>query len=204
MRCAARRSIRVRPRGSISRRSVSSTPRRSRTSSRVAQSRRSSRRFVHVRLDVADIRRLGEAAPFAWSTYEFNRDGNLYVYRQTIGAAAGKDVGNVGWTGRRSSRSGCTCRARSCITTQGRRIRSAATSSSGSSRSPSGCAAARAAGRPRREDGPAVDPVPDAVAVRRHVRGGRRDVRRRDLVDTSPRPSSGFRVGPQPPRPKTK
>ena len=67
--------------------------------SRVAQSRRSNRRFVHVRLDVADIRRLGEAAPFAWSTYRFNRDGNLYVYRQTIAAAAGKDVGDVGWTG---------------------------------------------------------------------------------------------------------
>jgi hypothetical protein len=67
--------------------------------SRVGQSRRSNRRFVHVRLDVADVRRLGEAAPFAWSTYEFKRDGNLYVYRQTIAGAAGKEVGNVGWTG---------------------------------------------------------------------------------------------------------
>ena len=67
--------------------------------SRVTQSRRANRRFVHVRLDVADVRRLGEAAPFAWSTYEFKRDGNLYVYRQTIGAAAGKEVGNVGWAG---------------------------------------------------------------------------------------------------------
>jgi hypothetical protein len=67
--------------------------------SRVAQSRRSNRRFVHVRLEVADVRRLGEAAPFAWSTYEFKRDGNLYVYRQTIGPSAGKPVGDVGWTG---------------------------------------------------------------------------------------------------------
>jgi hypothetical protein len=66
---------------------------------RVAQSRRSNRRFVHVRLGVADVRRLGEAAPFAWSAYRFNRDGNLYVYRQTIGAAAGTEVGSVGWTG---------------------------------------------------------------------------------------------------------
>jgi hypothetical protein len=63
------------------------------------QSRRSNRRFVHVRLDVADVRRLGEAPPFAWSAYEFKRDGNLYVYRQTIAAAAGREVGNVGWTG---------------------------------------------------------------------------------------------------------
>ena len=67
---------------------------------RVTQSRRSSRRFVHVRLDVADVRRLGEAAPFAWSAYRFNRDGNLYVYRQTVQAAAGKEVGDVGWTGK--------------------------------------------------------------------------------------------------------
>jgi hypothetical protein len=67
--------------------------------SRVTQSRRTNRRFVHVRLDVADVRRLSEAAPFAWSAYEFKRDGNLYVYRQTIGAAAGKEVGSAGWTG---------------------------------------------------------------------------------------------------------
>jgi hypothetical protein len=66
----------------------------------VTTSRRSNRRFVHVRLDVDDVRRLGEAAPLAWSTYEFNRDGDLYHYRQTVGRAAEKDVGNVGWTGR--------------------------------------------------------------------------------------------------------
>jgi hypothetical protein len=67
---------------------------------RVSQSRRNNRRFAHVRLDVGDIRRLGEAAPFAWSVYQFKRDGDLFVYRQTVGRAAGKDVGNVGWNGR--------------------------------------------------------------------------------------------------------
>jgi hypothetical protein len=67
---------------------------------RVSQSRRSNRRFAHVRLDVSDIRRLGEAAPFAWSAYAFKRDGDLFVYRQTVGRAAGKNVGNVGWNGR--------------------------------------------------------------------------------------------------------
>ena len=66
---------------------------------RVSTSRRSDRRFVHVRLDVDDVTRLGEVAPFAWSSYQFKRDGNLYIYRQTIGAAAGKDVGDVGWNG---------------------------------------------------------------------------------------------------------
>ena len=66
---------------------------------RVSQSRRNNRRFVHVRLDVDDITKLGDAAPFAWSTYQFTRDGSLFTYRQTIGASEGKEVGNVGWTG---------------------------------------------------------------------------------------------------------
>jgi hypothetical protein len=66
----------------------------------VRTSRRSNRRFVHLRLDVDDINRIGADAPFAWSTYEFRRDGDEYVYRQTLGAAAGTRVGNVGWTGR--------------------------------------------------------------------------------------------------------
>jgi hypothetical protein len=65
----------------------------------VTTSRRSGRRFVHVRLDVDDIRRLSEAAPFAWSSYRFGQEGNLYVYRQTVGRSARKPVSNAGWTG---------------------------------------------------------------------------------------------------------
>ena len=66
---------------------------------RVSQSRRSNRRFVHVRLDVDDVTKLGGVAPFAWSKYQFTHDGDQFKYLQTIGAAAGKDVGNVGWNG---------------------------------------------------------------------------------------------------------
>jgi hypothetical protein len=66
---------------------------------RVSQSRRSNRRFVHVRLDVDDIAKLGTIAPFAWSTYQLTRDGNLFLYRQAIGKPAGKDPGNAGWDG---------------------------------------------------------------------------------------------------------
>ena len=66
---------------------------------RVTQSRRNNRRFVHVRLDVADITTLGGVAPFAWSTYRFTRDGGLFNYLQTVGAPSGKDPGNAGWTG---------------------------------------------------------------------------------------------------------
>jgi hypothetical protein len=62
-------------------------------------SRRSNRRFIHVQLEVDDVRELSRAAPFAWSAYDFKRDGDLYKYQQTVGAAAGKDVGDVGWTG---------------------------------------------------------------------------------------------------------
>lgn len=65
----------------------------------VRESRRSGRRFVHVRLDADDITRLSTAAPFAWSAYTFRREGGEYVYRQTIGSAAAHPVGNVGWTG---------------------------------------------------------------------------------------------------------
>jgi hypothetical protein len=77
-------------------------------------SQRSGRRFVHVRLETPDVRRLGEAAPFSWSTYAFAHDGDLYVFRQTIGAAAARTNGKhpaaagatgatgaqIGWTGK--------------------------------------------------------------------------------------------------------
>ncbi len=66
----------------------------------VRESRRNGRRFVHVRLDADDVARLSTAPPFAWSSYTFRREGDEYVYEQRIGAAAAKDVGNVGWTGR--------------------------------------------------------------------------------------------------------
>jgi hypothetical protein len=79
-------------------------------------SRRSGRRFVHVRLDVRDVRKLNEAAPFSWSTYSLVQDGDLYVFRQSIGPppavhggtgpgkSAGKDgaksAGSAGWSGK--------------------------------------------------------------------------------------------------------
>ena len=47
-----------------------------------------------------DVRRLAAVPPFRWSRYEFRREGDEYIYRQTVGAAAGKAVGSVGWTGK--------------------------------------------------------------------------------------------------------
>ncbi|HEY3045195.1 MAG TPA: hypothetical protein VGJ39_14275 [Vicinamibacterales bacterium] len=71
-----------------------------RVNGQINASRRANRRFVHVKLDVDDIRRLGEAAPFAWSTYELKRDGDLYLFRQMIGPAADKNAAAIGWSGR--------------------------------------------------------------------------------------------------------
>ena len=70
--------------------------------SRVASasgSRRENRRYVHLRIDVADIRQLAEAPPFAWSRYALGRTDSVIVYRQTVQGAAGREVGNVGWNG---------------------------------------------------------------------------------------------------------
>ena len=64
----------------------------------VKTSRRSNRRFVHVRLDVDDVTRLGEAPSLAWSSYQFGPSGDLMEYRQTVGAPAGKEV-TTNWNG---------------------------------------------------------------------------------------------------------
>lgn len=66
---------------------------------RVTFSRRSNRRFVHVRIEVSDVTKLSSVPPFAWSTYSFRREGELFDYRQTVGASADKAVGDVGWDG---------------------------------------------------------------------------------------------------------
>jgi hypothetical protein len=66
----------------------------------VRESRRNGRRFVHVRLEADDVTKLASDGPFAWSSYQFRNEGDEFVFRQTVGAAAAKDVGRVGWTGR--------------------------------------------------------------------------------------------------------
>jgi hypothetical protein len=66
---------------------------------RVSRWRRFGRQFVQVRLAVDDITKLGSTPPFSWSTYQIERRDGLVVYRQVVGASAGKPVGNVGWKG---------------------------------------------------------------------------------------------------------
>lgn len=66
----------------------------------VRPSRRSNRRFVHVRIEVDDVRRLNQAAPFAWSTYQFQKEDTQFVYMQKVGPPAGGNPGAVNWNGR--------------------------------------------------------------------------------------------------------
>jgi hypothetical protein len=66
---------------------------------RISASRRSGRRFVHLRLDVDDVRKLNESRAFSWAAVNFSRQGDRYVYTQRIGPPADRDVGNVGWDG---------------------------------------------------------------------------------------------------------
>jgi len=63
--------------------------------------RRQGRRFVQVRLHVADIRKLGGVAAFSWSTYELAEKDGLMVYRQNIAGSAMRpgSLQNFGWSG---------------------------------------------------------------------------------------------------------
>jgi hypothetical protein len=65
----------------------------------VKLSRRNGRRFVHVRIEVADIRQLSRLAPFSWSSYQFSRRGDVLEYKQVVGSSAIRAVGDVGWNG---------------------------------------------------------------------------------------------------------
>jgi hypothetical protein len=66
--------------------------------SKVSLSRRDGRRFVHVSIDVDDVRKLSALAPFAWSSYRFDREGDIVEFKQVVGPSAGRPV-NAGWTG---------------------------------------------------------------------------------------------------------
>jgi len=66
---------------------------------RVSRWRRFGRQFVQVRMTVDDIRKLGSSPPFSWAAYQLDRRDGLAVYRQQLGAPAGRPVGDVGWKG---------------------------------------------------------------------------------------------------------
>jgi len=65
----------------------------------VGTSRRHGRRFVHVRLDVADITRLRDLAPLSWSRYRLDRLEDAFHFVQEVGTSAQVPIGDVGWSG---------------------------------------------------------------------------------------------------------
>ena len=66
---------------------------------RLTLSRRDGRRFVHVSLDVPDVRQLQRQRMFAWSRYRFDRESDSFVYRQQVGAPATQSSPGTRWTG---------------------------------------------------------------------------------------------------------
>jgi len=65
----------------------------------MSSSRRDGRRFVHVSMDVADVRAFERLTPTAWSAYKFAREGDFYEFKQIVGPSSGKQVADVGWDG---------------------------------------------------------------------------------------------------------
>jgi len=61
---------------------------------------RRGRRFVQVRVVVNDVRELTSCGPLSWSSYTFERDGNVIHYRQQVGNAEAGNPGSVNWDGK--------------------------------------------------------------------------------------------------------
>jgi hypothetical protein len=59
----------------------------------VSLSRRDTRRFVNVSVEVGDVRALSRLAPFSWSSYRFERRDDVLEFRQTVGAVGTRDAG---------------------------------------------------------------------------------------------------------------
>jgi hypothetical protein len=66
---------------------------------RISASRRHGRRFIHLRIDIDDVRRLQDSKAFSWETANLRRQGDEYQYVQRVGASSARNVGDVGWTG---------------------------------------------------------------------------------------------------------
>jgi len=67
---------------------------------RPTTSRRNNRRYAHARVDVSDVRQLTSAPPFAWSSYDFRRDGDRFVFKQRVGQSFSSDAPDTSvWSG---------------------------------------------------------------------------------------------------------
>jgi hypothetical protein len=64
--------------------------------------RRRGREFVQINLEFDDVRKLNQAPPLSWSTYQLGQENGQHVFRQTVTTSALKpgSLKNVGWDGR--------------------------------------------------------------------------------------------------------
>ncbi len=69
------------------------------TVSAIRSWRRWGRRFVTVRVDTPDIRRLPASLPFSHAAFEFGRDGNGYRLVERLGPSINRPVTGIGWDG---------------------------------------------------------------------------------------------------------
>lgn len=65
----------------------------------VSLARRDSRRFVHVSVRVDDVRQLSRLAPFAWSSYRFDRRDGHVEFRQAVGPPPASHARDLQWIG---------------------------------------------------------------------------------------------------------
>jgi hypothetical protein len=61
--------------------------------------RRDGRRFVQIRLEVDDVRRLPAARPFDWSEYALSEQGEARTYKQVVRGAPRPTPSWAGWNG---------------------------------------------------------------------------------------------------------
>jgi hypothetical protein len=62
-------------------------------------SRRNGRRFVHATVRAESLAALSQLRPFAWSTYRFDRVGDLFQFRQVVGRPAVAQPIALRWDG---------------------------------------------------------------------------------------------------------
>ena len=98
--------------------------------------RRAGRRFVQIRMAVRDIRKLPSAKPFAWSDYSLTETPDTHVFKQVVRGMRARLRPAPDGMAASSSRSGCTCRAASTITTCGTSRPTRPSTSSGETSSP--------------------------------------------------------------------
>jgi len=65
----------------------------------VRTSRRHGRPFIHVRIDADNLAQLQATKPFAWSSYQFEKNNNAIEFRQIVGAVPTQVPEGVNWTG---------------------------------------------------------------------------------------------------------